>query len=133
MLRLITAPLVLATLIASGVAANPQVMHELRSDVPQLDGHFGRATAVDGGIVAVGAEQNAPPYFTRGTVTIFERNGLNQWVQVQQLMRSPDLMFGNNFGSRIAMVGNSMIIEGGVPTGSTNSSEGTANGSRLRK
>ncbi len=87
------------------------------SDASQ-DADFGRALALDGDRLVVGAYRGGAPndrYVQTGSAYVFERNagGADAWGQTQKLNAS-DFRDGDQFGFAVALKGNTIVV--GAPS-----------------
>jgi hypothetical protein len=96
---------------AGGTNAWGQVRKLTASDGTTND-YFGRAVAVAGDVISVGAYQADPgPLTNAGAVYVFERNagGTNNWGQVWKLTAA-DGAAGDQFGVAVAVAGDVILV-----------------------
>jgi hypothetical protein len=70
--------------------------------------YFGRAVAVDGDTLVVGAPQDDDKYTDSGSVYVFTRTGAT-WTQ-QAKLTAPDSAAGDHFGTAVAIDGDTLVV-----------------------
>jgi hypothetical protein len=101
-------------------AGPPQwrIVAKLTAESPTPDARFGNASAVDGGILAVGAYKDSEKALQAGAVHIFERDGSNTWVEVAKLMAS-DGDLGDLLGRQAVAISDWTVVAGAIESGIT--------------
>jgi hypothetical protein len=100
-------------------AAGPpqwRLVAKLTAQSPTPDARFGNASAVEGGILAVGAYKDREKALEAGAVHIFEQDGRGAWVEVAKLMAS-DGALGDALGISLAISGWTVVA--GAPNSGT--------------
>jgi hypothetical protein len=75
---------------------------------PQNGGQFGRAVAIDGGIIAVGSSYYFEGCGCSGATFVFERDKKGDWVQTAEL-RGEDARPGDSGGNTVAVDGGRVL------------------------
>ena len=87
--------------------------------------YFGTSVAVEGDTVVVGADSATVGTNTyQGAAYVFQRQG-NSWVQVQELTAS-DGAAGDQFGYRVAIAGDTIVVGAFTATVDSNYNQGAA-------
>ncbi|MBK8880663.1 MAG: FG-GAP repeat protein [Haliscomenobacter sp.] len=81
-------------------------VEKLRSSDEDFGGRFGASVSISGNYAVVGARNND---LVAGDAFVFRRNGLNDWVQMQQI-NSSDRAVGDQFGFSVAIDGTYIVV-----------------------
>jgi hypothetical protein len=102
-------------------AAGPpqwRLVAKLTAESPTPDARFGNASAVEGGILAVGAYKDREKGLLAGAVHIFEQDGSGAWVEVAKLMAS-DGAPGDLLGREAVAISGWTMVAGTAESGGT--------------
>jgi hypothetical protein len=95
-------------------AAGPpqwRLVAKLTAESPTPDARFGNASAVEGGILAVGAYKDSQKGYLAGAVHIFEQDGSGAWLEVAKLMAS-DGDIGAELGRNVVGISGWTVVAG---------------------
>jgi hypothetical protein len=102
-------------------AAGPpqwRLVAKLTAESPTPDARFGNASAVDGGILAVGAYKDRDNGIAAGAVHIFEKDGSGAWMEVAKLTAS-DGAPEDGLGRNVVGISGWTVVAGAEESGNT--------------
>ncbi len=115
-----------AALGAWSIALAEQETRIVRSSDGVVPDNFGRAVAIDGSLMAVGAPfADISGVTDQGAVYVFESNGVGGWNQIKKIV-APDGVASDQLGGDVAIWGDTIVAGAVGAAVGANSSEGAA-------
>lgn len=91
-------------------ASGPTLTSKLASPNPGWNGLFGRSISLDGDRAAIGGPLHDDGAENAGMVSIASRNPADGTWNVTQVLASPNVVYNDSFGDRVALSGDTLLV-----------------------